>query len=138
MADISSIRLRQLHGQLGSVVYELSRVQFMQFSPSGHWHPAINVYRCEDCVIVCADLAGVKKEQINLHLEAQRLVLRGERQTPEPEEGRHKPVQVLDMEIDYGPFEREVVFPLEVDTSRVNAEHRQGFLWVYLPIRAQG
>jgi len=41
------------------------------------------------------------------------------------------------MEIDYGPFERMLELPAEVDPERVNAEHREGLLWVYLPLRQQ-
>jgi HSP20 family protein len=135
MADIQSIRLRQLHGQLGDLVYELTRVQFSQSYGTVRWHPHINAYRCPKCMTICVDLAGIDKDQINVQVEPRRLLLRGERQAPEPDGTNRRALQVLAMEIDYGPFEREVILPDEVDPERVTAEQRNGFLWVYLPLR---
>jgi HSP20 family molecular chaperone IbpA len=40
------------------------------------------------------------------------------------------------MEIDYGPFEREVLLPSDVAPERVTAEQRNGLLWVYLPFQS--
>jgi len=41
----------------------------------------------------------------------------------------------LAMEIDHGPFQREIILPVEVDPNRVIAEQRNGLLWIYLPLR---
>lgn len=136
MADIQSIHLRRLHGQLGDIVYQLTRVQFSQFCPPETWSPAINAYLCRRQVIVCVDLAGVDKAALDLQVEPRRLSLRGRREPPEPTATEEKAVHILAMEIDYGPFERTVTFPADVDTERVRAEQRNGLLWVYLPLRA--
>ena len=135
MEDIRSIHLKRLHGRLGDVVYQLTKVQFSNFTSPENWQPAINAYRCADCVIVCVDLAGVDRNAIDVQVEPRRLLLRGRRQAPEPESVDAKPVQVLVMEIDYGSFERSVIFPCDVDPERVTAEQRNGLLWVYLPLR---
>jgi HSP20 family protein len=138
MDDIRSIHLKRLHGRLGDVVYQLTRVQFSGFSTAEAWRPAINAYRCAECIVVCVDLAGVDRERIDLQVTPKSLVLRGHRQPPEPEDAAQKPLQVLVMEIDYGAFEREVLLPAEVEPDRVSAEQKQGLLWVYLPLRAHG
>ena len=39
------------------------------------------------------------------------------------------------MEIDYGPFEREVVLPAEVEIDQARAEQRNGLLWISLPLK---
>ena len=137
MANIRSIHLRELHGRLGEVAYQLTRVQFSRFSASEAWQPAINAYRCSEGVAICVDLAGVDRRAIQLEVEPKRLRLRGQRQAPEPEGATSKPVQVLVMEIDYGPFERELLLPCAVDPAGVTAEHRTGFLWIYLPLQSQ-
>jgi HSP20 family protein len=124
-----------LHGQLGDIVYELTRVKFSPSYASGRWHPNINAYRCSKCITICVDLAGIDKDQINLQVESQRLLLSGQRQAPEPEGANLQALQVMAMEIDYGPFEREVLLAEEVDPEGVTAEQRNGFLWVYLPLR---
>ncbi len=132
-----SVHLRRLHGRLGEVVYHLTRVQFSSLPARETWQPAVNAYRCSECLVICVDLAGVDRKRVDLQLEPRRLLVRGYRQAPEPENTEHKPVQVLVMEIDYGPFEREVRLPMDVDPERVTAEQRNGLLWIYLPIRAQ-
>jgi len=136
MADIQNVRLRQLHGQLGAIVYELTRVQFSQSYATARWHPNINAYRCQKCLTICVDLAGIDKDEIDVRVEPQRLLLRGQRQAPEPAGANLQARQVLAMEIDYGPFEREVLLPDEVEPGRVTAEQRNGLLWIYLPLRS--
>ncbi len=136
MGGISSIHLRRLHGQLGEIVYELTKVQFMQFPREETWRPAINAFRCGNHVTVCVDLAGVDKEAIQLTVEPRRLRIRGRREAMEAPDPEHKPQQVLAMEIDYGPFERTVELPADVAAEQVRAEQRNGILWVYLPLRS--
>jgi HSP20 family protein len=138
MSELPSIHLKRLHGQLGEAVYQLTKVQFFQCAPPQTWTPVLNIYRCENCIVVCAELAGVEKSAIELRVEPRRLLISGRREAPEPEERDHKPMQVLAMEIDYGSFQREVIFPLDVETERVNAEQKNGLLWIYLPLRSEG
>ncbi len=53
-----------------------------------------------------------------------------------PGDGEGEPRQVLAMEIDEGPFSRELVLPSEVDPRAVRAEQRNGILWIWLPLAA--
>ena len=39
------------------------------------------------------------------------------------------------MEIDYGPFIREVLLPTEVEIDEAHAEQRNGLLWISLPLK---
>jgi HSP20 family molecular chaperone IbpA len=39
------------------------------------------------------------------------------------------------MEIDYGPFEREVILPADVEVNKAHAEQRNGLLWISLPLK---
>ncbi len=135
MADIHSIHLRRLHGQLGDIVYQLTRVQFAHFYPPRTWTPAINAYRCPHEITICVDLAGVDKNALELRVEARRLHIGGRREAPEPASAEHKASQILAMEIDYGPFAREVALPAEVDARRITAEQSNGLLWIHLPLR---
>jgi HSP20 family protein len=138
MSTISKIHLQRLHGRLGSLVYQMSKVQFSQFTPRAAWSPALNVYRCDDCMVVCAELAGVDKAEIHLEVESRRLLLRGQREAPEPKKRQCKPNEVLVMEIDYGAFQREVLFPVDVDVAHVTAEQENGLLWIYFPLQTHG
>jgi len=44
-------------------------------------------------------------------------------------------MQMIAMEIDYGPFERGVRLPGEVDVTKVRAEQKNGLLWIHLPLK---
>src|ERR1700680_3731649 len=120
MDSIGSIKLRWLHGRLHDVTYELARSQF-QFAPHT-WKPTINAYRCEKCIRICVDLAGVDRSLIDLTIVDGRLSIRGVREVPEPSGELKHATQMIAMEIDYGPFEREVQLPDEVDVEKVSAE----------------
>jgi HSP20 family protein len=133
MDPIKNIRLRWLRGALHDVTYELSRSQFPRFAHA--WEPAINAYRCKTCIRICVDLAGVDRSVIDLTVEARRVIIRGTRELPEPTDDEGCALQLLAMEIDYGPFIREVPLPAEVEIDQVHAEQRNGLLWISLPLR---
>ncbi|MEY2497938.1 MAG: hypothetical protein QOD12_1494 [Verrucomicrobiota bacterium] len=134
MDPIRNIKLRWLHGTLGDVTYQVARVQLWR-AAAHKWQPAINAFRCKSAVKICVDLAGVEKASIDLMVEPRRVVLRGTRDTPEPVEGEGRAVQMLALEIDFGPFEREIELPAEVDNEGAHAEHENGLLWIYLPLK---
>ena len=134
MDPIRSIKMRWLHGALHDVTSELARLHFSRFA-SHTWEPAINAYRCDKCIRVCVDLAGVERSRIDLTVEPERLIVRGMRDVPEPTDAEGRAVQLLAMEIDYGPFEREVLLPALVDIDNVHAEQRNGLLWISLPLK---
>lgn len=133
---IRSTYLRQLRGCAGDIAYEL-RVQYLSLHQQDRWTPAINAYRCRDTIVICAELAGVEKDRIEIHAEPRRVLLRGIRQAPEPGDCEGPATQVLALEIDQGPFEREITLPLEIDPDQVRAEQRNGLLWIYLPVRTE-
>jgi HSP20 family protein len=136
MDKVSRIHLRMLQGRLGDVVYELTKAQFTQFCPGETWQPAINAYRFRNQIVICVELAGVDRSSLELTVEPRRLRLRGSREAPEPASQEPDLMQILAMEIDYGPFERQVELPNPVDPERVKAEQRNGLLWIYLPLRS--
>src|SRR5262249_44648838 len=98
MDPIGSIKLRWLHGALHDVTYELARSHF-QFAPHT-WEPAINAYRCESCIRICVDLAGVERPPSDLAGEPNRNLIRGTRAWPEPTPDGGRAVGLLAMETD--------------------------------------
>ena len=136
MDDIPNIFLRRLEGRLGNIAYQLTRVRLSSSAWQGGWSPAINAYRCRDGFVICVDLAGVDRSHVNLSVEPRRVWIRGRRLPPEPADAEGPPLQVLALEIDHGPFEREVALPEEVEPNEVQAEQRNGLLWIYLLLRS--
>lgn len=136
MAD-ANFRLNQLHGRLGDLIYQFTRVQFTQQPAPDTWSPSLNAYRCPKGFAICVDLAGVSKDDIHVEVHARTLRLEGRREVPEPKEKGEEPVQIVAMEIDSGRFAREIILPAEVQADAIRAEYREGFLWIYLPFRSE-
>lgn len=125
----SFVKVRWLRGEVA-----VTQVQLWHRAPAA-WQPPINAFRCETCVRVCVDLAGVEKGAIDLQVEPRRVVVRGQRRPPEPTERHGRALQVLALEIDYGPFERELILPAEVEVEKAHAEQENGLLWISLPLK---
>lgn len=133
MEKIHTSYLRQTGGCLGDMAYEL-RIQYLSVAQEQSWTPAINGYLCRDCIVVCVELAGVDKQQIEVRAEPQRLHLRGLRQPLEENVSCGPLRQVFALEIDQGVFQRTVALPLAINPGAVHAEQRNGLLWISLPL----
>ena len=57
---------------------------FFPFSPGEVWTPNVNLYENEQNYLVCVDLAGVVKEEIDVQVANGVLTLRGSRAVPTP------------------------------------------------------
>jgi len=136
MSDFFQFHFEQVERRLRALAGELTRLQAAPFRPRPCWTPAVNVYRCADRLVICADLAGVKARDLTIEAEPGRVRIRGHRNPPEPQGRRRQPMQVLAMEIDYGRFERESLLPDDFDPSRVTAEQRDGWLWIQIPLKS--
>ena len=133
MDDLPDIFLRHLQRRLGDVASQLTRVRFSSFQLQGTWVPAINAYRCHEGFVICVELAGVDRAHLDLRVEPRRVLIRGRRHSPEPDDRAGAAVQILALEIDDGPFEREIALPVDIEPDEVQAEQRNGLLWIYLP-----
>lgn len=95
--------------------------------------PLVDVFENEDGITLSAELAGVKPEEVEVHLEDGRLTISGERKMERDEEkGSYRRV-----ERSYGAFSRSFSLPRDVDLENIRAEHKDGVLEVFLPRRAE-
>lgn len=122
-----------MFGGPGDVAYELTHFRFLRPVPA--WRPPINVYRGKNGFRICVDLAGVARADIELRVEPKRVVIRGTREAPDGSEAEGGTVQLLVMEIDYGPFERVIDLPDAIDVKGAYAEQENGLLWISLPLK---
>jgi HSP20 family protein len=96
----------------------------------GRW-PAVDVTYSSDPprAIVTAELAGVRTEDIELHVEGRRLILAGRRASPSPEGEVYQQI-----EIERGAFRRVLELGADVDAEQVRARYEDGMLRVELPL----
>lgn len=89
--------------------------------------PHVEVIERDKDVCVNAELPGLDENDIELRVEDNVLVLRGEKRTDFSDEERNY------SERTYGRFERQLALPAEVDEERASATFRKGVLSVTLP-----
>ncbi|MBN1919552.1 MAG: Hsp20/alpha crystallin family protein [Verrucomicrobia bacterium] len=120
--------------QMDVIASEMENLFYRLFSPKQlvkpvcqhHWSPLADVYETADHLIIKLDLAGVKREEIGIALESDRLVVRGSRTESAPAgiTTHHQ------MEINYGYFERVFHLRHGVRQEDIAARYDDGFLTV--------
>ena len=103
----------------------------------GTWRPSIDILETDDRIFVIVDLAGVRREDITIEMEGERLRIAGRR--PDPSEAHSPSVRKChQVEIDYGPFERRLLISVPIEASKIEARYEEGFLKIVLPKREPG
>jgi HSP20 family protein len=93
------------------------------------WRPAIDIYDSKDNIVVKADLPGMSKDEIEVSVHNDTLTIKGEKK--QEKEVREK--DYVRSERLYGSFNRTIILPAEVDTSKVTATYKNGVLELTLP-----
>jgi len=113
--------LLAIHEQLGQLVG----------SDAPGWTPPVDLYETHDEFVLSAELPGLTRDQIEIHAEENRIVIRGARSaSPEREiscEQYHR------VERGHGRFSRAFTLPEPVDVDGVSADLKDGVLTVTIP-----
>lgn len=88
------------------------------------WHPPTDAYETETQFVIRMDVAGVRREDLNVQLAEGFVRIRGIRRDSVPPGKKH----FYKMEITMGPFERKVPLPRNIALSDVEASYRDGIL----------
>ena len=91
--------------------------------------PRVNTREGDDAYYIEVDLPGVKKDDININVDDNTLTISGERKIKE----EHKEDNFYKVESVYGKFERSFSLPEDVDTDKIEAEHKNGVLEIKIP-----
>src|SRR3954467_15436761 len=89
-----------------------------------HWIPNTDVYVSEGHLVIKVELAGMRREDLELTVEGNRLMISGQR----PDGGRGAKCKFLVMEINYGSFECVIEIPDGYELSQAKAGYQNGFL----------
>jgi len=95
----------------------------------GGSYPPVNVYNGPDEIIVDCELAGVPREDVDLSITGETLVIKGAKKPPPGEEK----LRYQRRERGSGQFSRTIVLPEKVDADSVAASMRDGILSIRLP-----
>ncbi len=97
---------------------------------SADWQPAADVYDTDDAYLIAVDLPGVLRSEVEIDLDDEKLVIRGNRTTLQATKGKTKP-SVRPQ----GRFRRSFTVPENVAQDGIQAEFKNGVLEVRLPKR---
>ena len=102
-------------------------------SATTSWSPAVDIYETENEIMVQAELPGVDRKDIALHLENNVLTLKGERRFEKEtnKDNYHR------IERAYGGFSRAFSIPAVVDDDKIRADYKDGILKIALPKKEQ-
>jgi HSP20 family protein len=98
------------------------------------WAPVVDIRETEKEYLIKAELPEVKKDHVKVSINDGVLIIQGERSL-EKEEGDPKS-KYHRIERSYGSFARSFTLPDDVETEKIEAEHKEGMLYVHLPKHA--
>jgi HSP20 family protein len=93
---------------------------------SAIWQPAADLYRTTTGWLAKFDVAGVRPEDVRVHVQGQRLTVQGIRRDWSIEEGYY----YHSMEIAYSEFERHIDFPTSLENAHITTDYQDGMLLV--------
>jgi len=118
-------------------IREMLEVLMSEFSPSDHkmrmrpnlgWQPPTDVYETDTEVIITMDIAGMDRNNISVFTDGNVVTIRGVRNEVAPKGKK----QFHKMEIQVGPFQRQIPVPVPIDTSSIFSEYTNGLLDIRL------
>ncbi len=104
-----------------------------EVTANAHWVPNTDVYATDCGLVIKVELAGMRSENLEITVEANRLRISGNR----PDGCRAAKCSFLVMEINYGPFESVLEVPPGYDLSQAKAAYLNGFLRIDVPVAQQ-
>jgi HSP20 family protein len=91
--------------------------------------PKVDIIDRKEDLLIRAEMPGVKKEDLEIIVEGDRLIIEAKREVEEEE----KKEDFYRHEMTYGKFFRTVRLPVEVVVDKSKAELAEGILEIYLP-----
>ena len=88
--------------------------------------PRVDIYENDEEVLLLADLPGVDKESLKIHLDKDELSLEG---TVKEYAGG----EALTREFEQVDFRRAFLVPPGIDGEKITADLKNGVLWLHLP-----
>jgi HSP20 family protein len=119
-----------LAGEIQELFADLWQVP--RFAGMRHgYRPQCDCFRTEDppAIHVVIELPGVDPASVELATVGRSLVVAGSRGRPRVPGAHYQQV-----EIDYGPFQRQIDLGADVDAARATATYERGMLKIVLPL----
>ena len=119
--------------KVSSSLHFTKRTQVIGREGEAHWSPNYDVYVTDSGLVIKVELAGMRREDLKLEVEGNRLKIQGQR----PDGCRAPTCKFLVMEISYGAFESVIELPPGYDLTQAKAAYQNGFLRIDVPVLAR-
>ena len=121
----------KLHEEIDELFADLWQVPRFAGTRRG-FRPNVDSFHTDEPheLTVVVELPGVDPASLNLVVGERVLAIAGERRRPKLDGG----VSYQQMEIEYGPFRRQVRLPENVDPARAHARYDRGVVTITLPV----
>ena len=121
----------KLHNEIEELFADLWQVPRFAGTRRG-FRPNVDSFYAEESneLTVAVEVPGVDPESLNLVVGERMLVIEGERRRPKVVGY----VSYQQMEIEYGPFQRQVRLPKNVDPQRAHGRYENGMVTITLPV----
>ncbi len=96
---------------------------------NGSLIPSLDVQETDDALTISAEMPGVEEKDIEVTIEDETLLIRGEKKTTHDESDDGYQM----IERSYGTFERAVRVPRGIDPDKIDAKLANGVLSVTIP-----
>ena len=96
--------------------------------------PKVEVEETQKGYFVRAELPGMQEKDINLSLDDNCLILKGEKKSESKSEDKNN----VRSEFNYGSFYRTIPFRADVDDNKIDATYKDGILTVNLVKKSDG
>ena len=106
---------------------EVGQEEWMSDTSQGQL--VVDIYEKDEALIIESTIAGVKAQDIDITIEPDLIVIRGERKKSKRVENRRYYYQ----ECFWGKFSRTLVLPFPIKPDQVKANFRNGMLIISLP-----
>jgi len=93
------------------------------------WYPQMDIMETPQAFVILADASGLKKNEIQVTIKKNLVHLYGRRERPFTPET----MRFLQMEIEYGSFERVFQLPVLIDEDKIEVQYQDGLLTITLP-----
>ena len=110
-------------------------IRMGQGSMPGKWMPPVEISQRDNQLIICADLPGVKKEDVQIEVTHNKLIIEGERRE---ENVRMSAQSYRRSERSYGQFYRMIPLPEGVDPDSAHAALKDGVLEIAISAPSAG
>lgn len=91
--------------------------------------PPLNMYEDENNLYLTAEMPGISAKDLNIVVENDKLIIRGERKLGE----KDQKLNIHRQERESGQFRRIISLPIRIDSEKVTAATRDGILEITLP-----